>query len=294
MKFSVVIPTRNRPERLAICLRSFQALDYPAGAWELIVVNDGGERSFTAVSNDLTRTLPLQMITIEPSGPAAARNAGAARAKGTYLAFTDDDCRVFPDWLMRFERLFAREQVDGWGGLPVYIGDGWATQAAQHLTQFLLNYLQNDAGQALLLFSNNLAYRRDVFLTGGGFDDSFPWAAAEDMELCHRMLTRGFKQRFAADVRVWHDHPLTARGHIRQQFRYGRGGYFFAEALKELPLSASNRPKAARSFYGALLRSLRRERLPLPGSALLLLGQAAYRLGRIYQRMLVGYGREGR
>ena len=81
MEFSVVIPTRNRPAALAACLQSFCQLDYPAGDWELIVVNDGGNDSFTAVSPQLRQALPLKLLDATPAGPAAARNRGAACSK---------------------------------------------------------------------------------------------------------------------------------------------------------------------------------------------------------------------
>ena len=44
MRFSVVIPTYDRPEPLRRCLEGFTRLDHPS--WELLVVNDGGKTSF--------------------------------------------------------------------------------------------------------------------------------------------------------------------------------------------------------------------------------------------------------
>ena len=55
--FSIIIPTYNRPQALVACLNSFKQLKYPDGKWELIVVNDGGETSFTAVHPQLKEEL---------------------------------------------------------------------------------------------------------------------------------------------------------------------------------------------------------------------------------------------
>ena len=283
MKFSVIVPTYNRPEMLARCLTSFLALDYPAGEWELIVVNDGGENSLTAVTPQLFEQFPLHLHTIPHAGPAAARNAGARQAKGEILAFTDDDCRVAPDWLKRFEQGFMATGLDGLGGRPVYSENGRSAQAAQHLIDFLLHYLHDEKGDAMLLLSNNLAYRRSLFSEAGGFDESFPWAAAEDMEFCHRMLALGHHQQYFPDACVWHDHHLTAWEHIRQQFHYGRGAYFFMEALKKMSALQLSQPKAQAPFYSALTQSLFQQRLPLLPAMLLLLGQIAYRFGLAYQ-----------
>ena len=98
-RFSIIIPTKDRPEALFHCLESFTRLDYPD--WELIVVNDGGAESFANLPERLLEILPITLVDQEASGPAAARNYGASLASGDYLAFTDDDCRVEPDWLLQ-------------------------------------------------------------------------------------------------------------------------------------------------------------------------------------------------
>ena len=48
------------------------------------------------------RQVQTSLVVVEHAGPAAARNAGAARAKGELLAFTDDDCQVTAGWLRAF------------------------------------------------------------------------------------------------------------------------------------------------------------------------------------------------
>ena len=284
--FSVVIPTWNRPEALRSCLNSFTELAYPRDRWDLIVVNDGGAESFTAVSDHLKQTLPLKLVTIDHGGPAAARNAGAQLARGEYLAFTDDDCWVFPDWLHQFAQGFTDRQWDALGGQAVTpFKQNMGEQAWQHLTDFLYDFMRDEQRNALLLISNNAAYRRAIFNALGGFDETFPLAAAEDMELSYRLLKYRYRQRFFPDAKVWHYHHLTAWGHIRQQFRYGRGGYYFSEAQKKQRRSELRGLYAQESFYPALWQSLRRGGISLPVSTLVFLAQQAYRLGVRYERL---------
>jgi GT2 family glycosyltransferase len=261
-------------------------LDYPAGAWELIVVNDGGEESFTAVTNHLKQSLPLQLVTAAHKGPAAARNLGAARAQGEFLAFTDDDCQVSPDWLCAFAEGFADGRWQALGGHSLTpFSQNRAESAWQHLTDFLNTFMQDDDGNALLLISNNVAYRREVFAKMGGFNETFPLAAAEDMELSYRMLACGYRQRIWPSAKIWHYHHLTARGYLKQQFRYGRGGHYFAKALDEKPLPALRRLYLHEEFHPSLRQSMRRAGLPYSVRGLVVASQWAYKVGLRYQAL---------
>lgn len=289
MQFSVVVPTHNRPEALAACLDSFCRLDYPAGAWELIVVNDGGERSFTAVSPRHRQKLPLTLLTRPQRGPATARNFGVDQARFEYLAFTDDDCHVVPDWLHQFATGFAQTNCDALGG-------SWgnpqpqnqAMQAAQFLIEFMYGYLRDEANNSLMLVSNNVAYRRAAFTAVSGFDETFPLAAGEDMELGYRLAAHGYRQQYWPAAQVWHHHNLSHWGHVQQQFRYGRGGHFFLQAIAKQQVVNGRiiQPGSAKEFYRALRHAVRQRQEPWSFTALVVAAQTAYRLGQFYQRQL--------
>jgi O-antigen biosynthesis protein len=80
---SVIVPTRNRPAMLRDALDSVARQTYRN--WEVVVVNDGGE-PVTAVQPRIA------LMDLKASvGPAAARNAALAVARGELLAFLDDD-----------------------------------------------------------------------------------------------------------------------------------------------------------------------------------------------------------
>ena len=89
IEVSIVIPTYGRPDQLAACLDSLEALDYPRDRFEVIVVDDGSPQPLPPYGGALRVTLVRQAH----AGPAAARNTGAAASRGRWLAFTDDDCR---------------------------------------------------------------------------------------------------------------------------------------------------------------------------------------------------------
>ncbi len=81
--FTVIIPTRNRPDFLAESVRSVLAQDY--GDFELLVVNDGGDPVTTFQDRR------IGVLDNQQRGAVAARNLGVGAARGTFIAFLDDD-----------------------------------------------------------------------------------------------------------------------------------------------------------------------------------------------------------
>jgi glycosyltransferase involved in cell wall biosynthesis len=81
--FSVIIPTRNRPDYLAAAVASVLAQNFLQ--FELLIVNDG-EGHIAAFDDKRIRVIDNQQ-----KGAVAARNAGIAQARGKYIAFLDDD-----------------------------------------------------------------------------------------------------------------------------------------------------------------------------------------------------------
>ncbi len=276
--FSVIIPTYRRPEPLHRCLEGFLRLDHPS--WELIVVNDGGDDSFALVDGALRARLPLRLIDAPHGGPAAARNTGSRVASGEFLAFTDDDCLPEPDWLKEMERGFAGRDVAALGGSCLNpFPDSTPAIAWQVYLDFLREYFRDAAGNALMLPTNNVVYRRDAFWTVNGFDESFPLAAGEDLDLSYRVVEAGFRQDYHDDARVWHYHRSTARGYLRQQYRYGRGTH----DLRKHVYGLTRLPRRTGEFYLQLARYLARARVPLGVWALCALTPFAHRWGIVSQ-----------
>lgn len=226
--FSVVVPTYDRPGQLEACLHALARLDYPRDGFEVIVVDDGSRSPPDEVMASFRAHLHLTLLTQAHAGPARARNAGAARARGTFLAFTDDDCRPDPDWLKALAIHLARDPDCALGGRTVNaLPDNLYSSASQYLIDYLYSYYNADPVRARFLASNNLTVPTERFRAIGGFDATFPGAAAEDREFCDRWIARGYRMAYAPDAVVHHAHPLTFRTFWRQHFWYGRGAFYF-------------------------------------------------------------------
>ena len=85
---SAVIPTRDRPDSLRRAVVS--VLDQGLEPLEVVVVDDGSQPSVGDEISSMDHR--IRVIRIDGSvGPAAARNLGASRAQGSFIAFLDDD-----------------------------------------------------------------------------------------------------------------------------------------------------------------------------------------------------------
>ncbi|MBS0168853.1 MAG: glycosyltransferase [Nitrospira sp.] len=94
---SVIIPTYNRPDRLRDAIQSVFA--QTCQDFEIVVVNDGGQ-DVTSVIDSFNAGAQLVAIQhTDNRDRAAARNTALRAAKGTYIAYLDDDDRYYPDHL---------------------------------------------------------------------------------------------------------------------------------------------------------------------------------------------------
>src|SRR5512133_834482 len=96
---SVVIPTRNRPERVEKCLNALLAMDYPA--FSIIVVDNAPSSNATAEVVDQKSADHAQIHYVREDRPGSswARNRGLMQATTDIVAFVDDDVIVDRGWL---------------------------------------------------------------------------------------------------------------------------------------------------------------------------------------------------
>lgn len=289
--FSVIVPTHRRPAELRRCLEALVALDMAPDRYEIIVVNDGGwddtERCVADVAAGTGRA--LRTVSQPQSGPARARNAGAAAARGRFLAFTDDDCAPRREWLSQLHERLAQHpsaivggrSINAWPSLP-------CSAASQVLVDFLYEHFRRGETSIGFFTTNNLAIAADAFGASGGFDASFPLAAGEDREFCERWRARGGMLVHADDALVDHAHRLTFGRFVRQHFNYGRGAEFLRRSRARRDHVDFDPPVEPWSFHLKLVT------FPLkkaPGwrgltlCLLLLVSQTSYVAGYLFQRV---------
>lgn len=259
---SVVIPTYDRPRRLAACLEALARQEPPEGGFEVIVVDDGSPTPVASVAGPFRDRLDVDVVRQENAGPAAARNVGAARARGALIAFTDDDCQPDPGWLWAYAEAAAAHP----GHLLIgrtfnALRTNPYAEASQLLLAYLYEYFGPDSGRTLLVASNNMVLPVDAFHALGGFDPRFGLAAGEDRDFAARWHEAGRAATSVPGAVVQHGHEMGLAGFWRQHSHYGRGAARY-HALRVARGASRLRPEPLRFYTDLVAYPLRRSRRP--------------------------------
>lgn len=94
---SVVIPLYNKAHTIVDTLQT--VLNQTYNDFEIIIVNDGSTDNGVEVIYQNFSDKRIHIINQENQGVSAARNKGAAEAKGAYIAFLDGDDEWHPEYL---------------------------------------------------------------------------------------------------------------------------------------------------------------------------------------------------
>jgi glycosyltransferase involved in cell wall biosynthesis len=219
-RISVVVCARNEQATLAECLQHATALDYPD--FEVIVVDDGSTDRTAEIAKSFS---DVRLFSVPHGGLSVARNVGIEMATGEIVAYLDADAYPTRQWLRYLYLAFDGSDVGGAGGPN--LSPPSDRRACQHVAQA-------PGGPAHVLLSDdraehipgcNMAFWRSVLVDIGGFDPIYR-AAGDDVDVCWKVLDRGWGIAFHPAAVVWHHRRGSIRAYLRQQRGYGR-----AEAL---------------------------------------------------------------
>lgn len=215
---SVIIPCKGHARELGLCLESLaaQRVDF---SFEILVVDSAIDADVKSV---VDRFRGAELVRGAPglrAGP--ARNLGAERAGGAYLAFIDADCQAEPEWLAS-----AVSALDGGAimvGGPIVDARPWHPIAAtDNLLQFADFPSGRTEGPARYFPGCNMALRRADFSRIGGFP-AVDLSAGEDTALCEVVLREWPDGLFfVPGMCVRHDGRSGFGTFLRHQASFGR------------------------------------------------------------------------
>jgi len=212
--FSAVIPVHNGEKYLATAIQN--VLDLPYQPMELIVVNDGSTDSTEKIIGNFSH--PIRYLHQPNRGPAAARNLGLKFSQGEVIAFLDADDLWTPSIVTRaLALLIARPDVAVVQGRVQEITDQPNDASGTAYQHRLEPYSFINIGSAV--------YRKEIFATVGGFDESMRFC--EDYDWFLRAFDAGIYKVRIDDV------TLLYRAHC--------GGMTYGKTVHEIGMAKAHK-----------------------------------------------------
>ena len=232
LSVSIIMPTYNRAESLALTLGSLTTQKFPITDYEILVVDNASTDSTKLVTESLIRDNPHHQILYfyEPvPGLLSGRHRGAKEARGTFFVFVDDDIDADPEWLQAIVETFADSSVQLVGGRnlpryairpPSWLDRFWATTPYGGRACFYLSLL--DLGERMLdidadyVWGLNFAIRRQALFDLGGFHpdvigpDHLQYCQGDgETGLTRKANTQGYRAVYQPRALVHHRIPAS-------------------------------------------------------------------------------------
>ena len=239
---SVAIPTRNRADMLATCLRGLTSQDYPHDRYEVIVVDDGSKDGTASVVRKVAAepgSPVVRYLAQRHLGPNAARNAALRLSHGDPVCFVDDDVVVPSGWLAALVTGAIGHPTAGCVGGPIRLrleGRPPRSCGREALGESELD-LGDHSHEVRYVWGANMAVRRHALAAIGPFQEH-RLPGHDEVEWLDRLNQAHIPVLYVADALVWHrrtaaDLRLTrmlrkrfVRG-VGETFAYHRAGFAY-------------------------------------------------------------------
>ena len=241
-QFTVIIPARNEAANIKACVDSILAQDYPADAFEIIVIDDFSEDDtafiVTALSQQYSQVRLIQLADHCKDGETLAYKKKAieiavAEAKGDWILTTDADCIVPKKWLLLYNAYIQEHQPCFVGAPVMFIKTPGILNQFQVLDFLALQGITAaavGAGKHSMSNGANLGFEKTAFIAVGGYQGVDHIASGDDMFLMHKMkqtLHKPVGYLFHPDVIVLTAAMDTWKGFIMQRIRWASKARYY-------------------------------------------------------------------
>jgi glycosyltransferase involved in cell wall biosynthesis len=259
---SIVIPTRNHPERLAVCLASILEARCLSWEYEVLVMDNSDPQvrasngaAVAACADSRARYLSMTGV-----GLMAARHQGVEVASGAAVSFIDDDELVLPGWFDGVRSCLRDPEVALVTGPsvprfeakpPSWLEYLWHVDSQGrhmgYLTLLDFGDVERDVDPTMV-WGGNLTIRKRAFEEVRGSHPDYlpsPWEAFQgdgEVGLTVKVGAYGYRARYSPDCAVLHAVPAE-----RMDLEYlGRRAWFvglhssFTQARRERGMGADH------------------------------------------------------
>ena len=255
---TVQLPIYNEwyvAERL---IESAAALDYPRELLEIQVLDDSTDDTVLLVAAKVKelQSRGVDVIHIHRKNregfKAGALANGLESSKGEFLAIFDADFLPKPDFLKKVLPHFDHEKIAfvqaRWGHLNRNYTLLTLLQSFSLDAHFAIDQLARASTGYVFNFNGTAGiWRKSAIVDAGG------WKAdtlTEDMDLSYRAFLHGWSARYAGEVEVPAELPVSFTAYRRQQYRWARGS--LECAIRYIPVIWKSKFSLARKFQATL------------------------------------------
>ncbi len=271
IKYSIIVPTRNRDDLLIDALDGLIRQTINPNSYEIIIVDDGSTDSTRSVSERYRKIYTkwnIKYVYQDKLGPSIAKNNGINLSKGNIIFFTDDDCIVSALWMEKILNIFEEKKnivgVGGWYRPSTrYIRENIFVQFHYLLHRYYfglsLDYFSGNLPKNLLskkekvtlypILTANCAYKKSILKELHGFNENFVIAAYEDMEFNDRVIAAGHSLYYTSE-QVLDNRKLHFFSFLKLCYKRAKGYFVYRRlyGIKE-PLLLKYNVSAVKSVY---------------------------------------------
>jgi GT2 family glycosyltransferase len=237
---SVVIVNFRGTDDTLECVARLNDVDWPSDQLEIVIVENGsGDDSEARLRAALGEQANVTLIVSDENlGFTGGSNLGAARARGEFVAFLNNDAKPSVGWIRAALGQFSVSPKVAAVGSKVLDWDGKAIDFVQgSLTWFGMGYKDRvteidngefDTPRDILFGTGSALFvRKSIFTEVGGFDERL-FMFYDDVDLGWRLNLLGYRVRFAPESVVYHKHhgSMKSFGEYREMYLLERNALF--------------------------------------------------------------------
>jgi glycosyltransferase involved in cell wall biosynthesis len=220
-KYSIIIPTYNRPKLLDELLDSLIVQQFNPDNFEILIVDNNSKNDVQQQIADFVKDQPkfdIKYIKETQQGLPYAWNTGIKNAQGQLLIFVDDDITFHKDYFARLEQDFAEnlDNIAGGGKVaPVF-----EYQKPAWINKYVMPYFAEiNLGEKTVFpknktpFATNMLISKNIFDKVGLFntklvsDENTIPPGTFERDLFERIKQENIPVYYYHDLVVWHFIP---------------------------------------------------------------------------------------
>ncbi len=228
MTLSVLIATCNRPKLLTQCIKSI--LENSILPNEIIVIDQSDDSESELLQSSLEKLSPLiNYCHVDWRGKSKALNHGLSFSQSEFLALTDDDVKVEPNWLETFMGIIQKHKnVKAFCGRvlsePGTSPDDYLNLVLEENERWI-DKCSNPISPSFC--GANVFINREILISLGGYNQFFGpgeiFKNNDDGELAYRLIKNNYPILYTPELFVYHSSWRSGKDNFQLIYNYAYG-----------------------------------------------------------------------